>query len=104
MTRPSISVITVNYNGGALIMDCVRSLWPQLQIGDEVFVIDNASTDGSLERLEEAFAGLKIIRNRRNLGEVAANNQALSQASSTYNLLLDPDTVLEPDALATALD
>jgi hypothetical protein len=95
-------VITVTYNSGALIRRCLDTLWPQLRAGDEVFLVDNASTDGSLNGLEAAYPGLRVIRNADNRGYAAANNQALRLAQGDYALLLNPDVVLAPDALATA--
>ena len=102
MTGSRRSVITVTYNSGALIWRCLSALRPQLHAGDEVFLVDNASTDHSLNGIEEAFPGLRVIRNVDNRGYAAANNQALRLAQGDYVLLLNPDVVLAPGALATA--
>jgi GT2 family glycosyltransferase len=102
MTGSRRTVITVTYNSGALIWRCLGALWPQLHAGDEVFLVDNASADDSLTGIEEAFPGLRVIRNVDNRGYAAANNQALRLAQGDYVLLLNPDVVLAPDALATA--
>jgi len=98
-----LSVIIVNYNTGALLRKCLDSVWPQRPPGCEVFVVDNASADGSVEGLEAAFPGLRLIRNGRNDGYARANNQALRLAGGQYALLLNPDVTLEPGALAAAL-
>jgi GT2 family glycosyltransferase len=103
VTSPTLSVIIVNYNGGALVRDCLDHLWPQLEVGWEVFVVDNNSADGSVDHLEAAFGGLRLIRNRSNIGYARANNQALEVANGTYILLLNPDVQLGPGSLATAV-
>ncbi len=102
MTSSRVSVVTVTYNSGAHIWRCLSALWPQLQATDEVFLVDNASTDDSLAGIEAAFPGLRVIRNADNRGYAAANNQALRLAQGDYLLLLNPDVVLAPSALATA--
>jgi len=102
MSRCRLSVIIVTYNSRGLIERCLRALWPQLQSADEVFVVDNASTDRGVEGLETAFPGLQVVRNRQNLGYAAGNNAALRQARGEYLLLLNPDVVLGPNALAVA--
>lgn len=103
MTGPRLSVVIVNYNGGALLRACLQHLWPQLAPRWEVFLVDNASTDDSLSGLEADFPGLRLIRNAANVGYARANNQALRLATGRYVLLLNPDVVLAPKALATAL-
>ena len=99
----ALSVVIVNYNTGSLVRKCLDSVWPQRPPECEVFVVDNASGDGSAEGLEAAFPGLRVIRNARNDGYARANNQALRVARGRYALLLNPDVTLEPGALAAAL-
>ncbi len=104
MTEPRLSVVLVNYNGGSLLRECLESLWPQLERGWEVFLVDNASRDGSIPGLGDSFPGLQLIRNRQNAGFARANNQALRSARGRYVLLLNPDVAVEPGALATGLN
>jgi GT2 family glycosyltransferase len=85
-----------------LLRECLTSLWAALEPGAEVLLVDNASTDGSLTGLEITFPGLQVIRNARNVGYARANNQALQRARGRYFLLLNPDVVLEREAVATA--
>jgi GT2 family glycosyltransferase len=99
----TVSVIIVNYNGGNLVRKCLEHLWPQLEGGWEVFVVDNNSADGSVDNLEADFAGLHVIRNPTNAGYSRANNQALALAKGTYILLLNPDVELLPGSIATAI-
>lgn len=100
----AISVVVVNYNAGPLLTECVRAALPQTA---EVWVVDNASTDGSLELCAQHFssdAKLKLIRNPINLGFARANNLALTQASGDYLLLLNPDCIMPPDTLTLLVE
>jgi GT2 family glycosyltransferase len=103
MTRPRLSVIIVTYNSRALIGACLRALWPQLDPSDEVFVVDNASSDDSLEGLAGAFPGIQLIQNPMNVGYAGGNNVALRHARGEYILLLNPDVVLDSCALTIAI-
>ncbi|MGR9106937.1 MAG: glycosyltransferase family 2 protein [Gammaproteobacteria bacterium] len=92
----SVSVIIVNYNGGALLKACVASALGQV---DELLVVDNASSDSSLRELEAAFPGerkLRIIRNARNLGFAAACNIGVRRTRAANLLFLNPDCLLDP--------
>ena len=66
---------------------------------DELFLVDNASTDDSLERVAAAHPGTTIIRNHCNNGFARANNQAISRASGEFILLLNSDALLAADVL-----
>ena len=70
----------------------------------EVFVVDNASIDGSNEMLRTDFKDVQLIANDQNVGFAVANNQAIKQASGKYVLVLNPDTVLEEDTLQKCFD
>ena len=106
MIRPAVSVIIVNFNGGPLLNEAVRSVLSST-IPVEVFVFDNGSTDGSLASVRE-LAGidvcLEVIENQENLGFARANNIVLKQVRSEYVLLLNPDAVVKPDTLARMLE
>ncbi len=65
----------------------------------EIFVVDNASTDATVELVRANFPHVVLLENEVNAGFARANNQALTQANGDYVLLLNPDTVVEPDAL-----
>ena len=67
----------------------------------EVIVVDNASTDGSVEMVREEFTGVRLIANVQNRGFPAANNQGIAVAQGRYVFLLNPDTEVLGDALAT---
>ena len=99
-----LSIIIVSYNTKALLHHCLDSLKPQLNSQTEVIIIDNASTDGSVQAIQEAFPKVKLIANKRNLGFAAATNLGIKKTSATYVLLLNPDTLVQPGSLKLLTD
>lgn len=99
-TTPLVSVIIVNFNGGPLLTRTVESVLTS-DVDVEVLVVDNASTDGSVDRLLRLgdHSRLRIIRNATNVGFTRANNIALKQAVGSAVLLLNPDCIIEPDTI-----
>ena len=103
--RP-ISIIIVNYNGGALLHETVAAALSS-SIPVEILISDNGSTDGSLNTVYQTFGKnqrVHIISNGSNLGFSQANNVALKQAQGEYVLLLNPDCIIKPDTLEQMLD
>lgn len=99
-----LSVIIVNYNVEHFLEQCLHSVRKACEgIESEVWVVDNASADGSLRMLREKFPEVKVIANRENVGFARANNQAIKQAGGEYILLLNPDTVVEEDTFSLTL-
>ncbi len=101
---PPVSVILVNWNSGDLLARCLRSL---SDADAEVIVVDNASTDGSLERISNQFPAVRIARQAANLGFAGGVNAGARLASGRHLLLLNTDAVAAPGAvaaLATFLD
>jgi GT2 family glycosyltransferase len=97
---PNLSIIIVNWNVKELLRNCLKSIYAQTKaISFEVFVVDNASSDGSVEMVEEEFPQVKLIKNEENLGFAKANNQGIRQSTGKYILLLNPDTIVVDDAL-----
>jgi hypothetical protein len=96
-----ISTIIVNYNAGALLRSCVDSLL-NCPLEIEIIVVDNASTDGSLEALL-VYPSVQIIKNSTNLGFASACNCGLRVASAPILMFLNPDCSFEPGALAKLL-
>ena len=93
-----ISVVIVNHNAGDYLVSCVTSACVAAR---QIIVVDNASTDGSLEALEATpreFPGLEIIRNCQNLGFAHACNVGIARAEEQWLLLLNPDAVLQEGA------
>lgn len=90
-----VSIILVNYNTRDLTRDCLKSVFEKTSgIDFEVFVVDNASQDGSCEMIEQEFPQVKLIKNDKNLGFGAANNIAIRQSGAKYVFLLNTDTIL----------
>lgn len=99
-----LSIVIVNYNVKYFLEQALRSVRKALEgIDGEVFVVDNASTDGSVELVKERFPEVRLIVNEKNLGFSVANNQAIRKANGRYILLLNPDTVVEEDTFHKSL-
>lgn len=93
-----LSIIIVNYNVRYFLEQCLHSVRRAVQgLDAEIFVADNASTDGSTEMVHESFPEVQLISNTANLGFSKANNQAIRKSKGDYVLLLNPDTVVEED-------
>lgn len=99
-----LTVVIVNYNVRFYLGQCLDALRSGLAgIEHEVFVVDNNSSDGSVEALAPLFPEIKWIRSRKNLGFARANNIAIRQSTGTYVLLLNPDTVIGEHVLVQTL-
>ncbi|HEV2289992.1 MAG TPA: glycosyltransferase family 2 protein [Candidatus Acidoferrales bacterium] len=98
-TGARFSVVIVNYNGGALLTDCVQSVVRENVPAAQIIVVDNGSRDDSVLQLERGVPGVKIIHNSCNAGFARAVNQGLAQSSADFVLLLNNDAQLQPGAL-----
>lgn len=100
-----LSIVVVSWNTRDILRDCLQSVVDNLgALQTEVFVIDNASHDGSAEMVAEKFPQIRLIANTDNKGFAAANNQALVQAQGKYVLLLNPDTLVKGDVLTKSVE
>jgi len=103
-----VAVLIVNWNGGGLLADCLESVERQRRRPEQVVVVDNASTDDSLERAARALRGAELIRLPSNVGFARANNLAAAAAGKVDAIaLLNPDAVAEPgwlEALVGAME
>ena len=96
-----LSIVIVNWNTKKLLLDCLASIFETVHnITTEIWLVDNASSDGSAEAVKQMYPGVNIIRNQKNLGFAAANNQAFAKMQGRYALLLNTDTVLTEGAVA----
>ncbi|MCA3572326.1 MAG: glycosyltransferase family 2 protein [Aestuariivirga sp.] len=103
--RPDLSVVIVSWNTQSMLRDCLESLFDSgTRSTLEVFVVDNGSTDGSPEMVEAAFPDVKLIRNNKNRGFAAANNQALGVATGRHLLLLNSDTLVHHGVIDASID
>ncbi len=104
-----LSVVIISYNVKFFLEQCLCSLKKAIEGSPltykqtEVFIVDNASSDGSLEFLIPLFPSFHFIRNNENRGFAKANNQAGSRCSGEYILFLNPDTILAEDSLELCL-
>lgn len=90
-----ISFIIVNWNTKALLLQCLDSIRETAAgIAHEIWVVDNASTDGSIEALQVHYPEVHLVRNEVNLGFAAANNQAFFRMAGRYAILLNSDARL----------
>ncbi|MFO7845905.1 MAG: glycosyltransferase [Balneolaceae bacterium] len=95
-----ITIIIVNYNVKEFLVNCLQSVQKAAEHFEaEIFVVDNASTDGSIPFLRDRFKDVQFIENKKNLGFGKANNQAIRRANGKYTLLLNPDTLVQENTL-----
>lgn len=97
-----LSIIIVSFNTKKLTSDCLSSIKKSLRnspFTTEVIVVDNASTDGSVEMIEHDFPWVVLVQSKENLGFGRANNVGIRQARGTYVFLLNSDTVIVGNAI-----
>jgi len=98
-----VSIIIVSYNTAQLITDCLKSVQNSSGVDKEIFVVDNASSDNSVELIAELFPAVKLLTNKDNKGFGTANNQALPLCNGRYVIFLNPDTTIAEDTLQNAV-
>ncbi len=99
---PDVSVVIVNYNVRAFLAQALRSIdRASAGLDVEIFVVDNASADGSVAYVRRHFPHVCVIANEDNVGFGRANNQALRQARGRHVFVLNPDTIVQEDTLRT---
>jgi GT2 family glycosyltransferase len=100
-----LSIIIVNYKVKFFLEQALLAVRRAAEgMTVEVWVVDNASGDGSAHLVQERFPEVKLLLNERNVGFAQANNQAIQQSSGQYILLLNPDTVIAEDTLRICRD
>ncbi len=92
--NPIISIIVLNWNGGDHVRACIDSLLQQDYANLEIIVVDNGSTDGSVEAISN-YRTVRLIENRENLGFAAGNNVGIREASGEYVVILNNDAELD---------
>ena len=97
---PDLSVVIVSYNTRRLLRDCLLSLCASRGLALEIIVVDNNSPDGSADMARDEFPDVILLAQSENAWFCGGNNIGISRASADYVLLLNPDTVAAPDALA----
>ncbi|MDH5185676.1 MAG: glycosyltransferase family 2 protein [bacterium] len=97
-----LSIIIINHNAGDLLIKCLNSLEPvvhQNPVETEVFVVDNDSWDGAVDKIQSEKKWVKLLVNQENFGFSRAGNQAIRQCKGEYILLLNPDTIIPKGTL-----
>lgn len=90
-----VSIIIVSYNTKQLLYNCLKSLYEKIEnISFEIIVVDNASSDKSVEMIRETFPDVFLVLNEKNLGFGTANNLGVSVAQGEYIFLLNSDTLM----------
>lgn len=97
-----VGIIIVNYNTRQLTLDCLASVYAsETSYQYEIIVVDNASRDDSVQAIQDMYPDIRMIANANNTGFAVANNQGMDIANGRYILLLNSDTVIQPDTLHT---
>ncbi len=100
-----LSIIIVNYNVKEFLLNLLDSLTKATKnFSAEIIVVDNASTDGSINLLNQKYPAVKTILNNENIGFGAANNKALKISKGKYIVLINPDTIVKEDTFVKLVD
>ena len=100
-----LSIIIVNYNTHEVTLGCLSALFQDLgTLAADVWVVDNASKDGSVAAIRAEFPQVHLIKNEHNVGFGAANNQAMAIGSGEFFLLLNSDALLKKGTIGVLID
>ncbi|MEX2546849.1 MAG: glycosyltransferase family 2 protein [Chloroflexota bacterium] len=97
---PDVSAVVVHFETPQLLARSLAALRSTAGVKVQTIVVDNASRSFDPTAVAEVLPGARVIRNRHNVGFAVASNQGLRDATGRYLLLLNPDTIVEPDTLA----
>ena len=104
MPNIETSIVIVNYNGKQLLRNCLRSLLASAVSDIEILVVDNASTDSSLEMVAREFPSVRLISSERNLGFAGGNNLGMRHSLGRYIVLLNSDAAVTRDWLRSLIE
>lgn len=103
MYNPKVNIIILNWNGKENTINCLEALKSTTYSNYEIIIVDNGSTDGSVQYFKENYSLIKLIENGKNLGFAEGNNVALREVLKReeikYVSLLNNDTIVKPDWL-----
>jgi GT2 family glycosyltransferase len=100
-----LSICIVSYQARDLLHDCLRSIYETVDsLSFEIIVVDNHSEDGTLEMLTNEFPDVRLLVNDQNTGYTRPNNQAMRISQGRYILLINPDTLVEPNTIPELAD
>ena len=102
---PELSIVILNFNVRDLLLECLESVLQNKKKEDrwQVIVVDNASSDRSVEAIKKSFPGVEIVENKENLGFAAGNNCAIPKVLAPVVLFLNPDTLVIDGAISKSL-
>lgn len=100
----SVSVVILSYNSKEDLKECIPSLISQTYQDFEIIIVDNASTDGSEEFIRLNYPEIKVVQTCKNLGYAAGNNAGFEVAEGEYIVVVNPDTVADPEWLAELIN
>lgn len=98
-----VTAVIVNYNSGRWLARCIDNLRARGSRQPDIIIVDNASTDGSLDMVPD-LPGITVRRAHRNLGFGRGVNQALRSVTTDYMLIINPDCLIVPDALVSLIE
>ncbi|MGB9133424.1 MAG: glycosyltransferase family 2 protein [Methanosarcina sp.] len=107
MSLPTVTIIILNWNGKLLTEDCLRSVQDVKYDALKIMMVDNGSTDGSIEYLKPKFPDVEFVANDRNLGFAEGNNVGIRIAlarDDDYVLLLNNDTIVDSELIQHLVD
>ena len=96
-TDPVLSILLVSYNSRDVLSECLLSIRRHISMPFEVVLVDNNSTDGTVQYIRECHPWVRLIQGSTNLGFSGGNNRAAREARGMYFLLLNCDTILLTD-------
>lgn len=107
MSEPLVYIVVLNWNGRELVLDCLSSIRKLRYSNVTAVVVDNGSTDGSVEAVKEGYPDVILIENSRNLYWSGGNNEGIKFAlekQADYILLLNNDTIVDSDMIREMVD
>ena len=99
-----VSIVVLNYNAGDLLLDCISSIFESNYKNFEIILVDNVSKDQSHKKCKEKFPNITLIENSQNLGYCEGNNVGLRKATGEFVVVLNPDTIVDPNWLDELLE
>ncbi len=102
MTKPTVSIIVLNYKSCEDTIECLRSLEHLTYFQTQIIVVDNGSNDGSVEAIRSVYPDITLIDTGANLGFTGGNNIGIQYAldhGADYIMLLNNDTIVAPDMI-----
>jgi hypothetical protein len=100
-----LSIVIVNYYLERYLPACLESIYRSInQLAYEIFLVDNGSQEGAIAKICKGYSDLRVLTNKENVGFARANNQAMKECRGDFILLLNPDTIVTPNAIDIMVD